>query len=975
MAPPLGNLYLLLDLDPAVTDTKPITDAIERKQAVWSKAHDDRSKNLLLRISEMRTALLDANQREVYQAYARAEQTRLIKLARDRLAALVDTLARSMREGAVVIPAELSRLADAVKPISLADVRSALKAAGLRVLEPGQQSTRKVNFERIDDLLDQLGKRDLYDMLALPPTASLTEMIAKADAEFARVDPKPAKNVEKLLVQKLVGEAKVIFKTEVDRNIYDAYLADASLRPLDVHIELLGRRERCITADQLALLKACATKMGCNPRVAETYILRYCESKNFLVYAHISATRRGQPLQIFCAHCGTQARTPDEIYCWQCGQALSGKCFACNQSVYAMDLACVTCGFVIADAAPFEVKFSAARAASSAGEFERATQLLRELLTRWPHNERALEALAVATTRTQQAAAARINIESAIARRQMLAADKALLAAVASFGAKAFEAQRAQVHAALALAAGSLGRAREALNRGQINEAEAQINAALQAVADDTDAQTLLDSIPVDAPRQLKAARQGVQVRLHWDAGVSGTRYRVLRCVGIPATPEDSMTVAELTGTEWIDSSPPRGISLHYAIVALRRGINSALATAGPVLVPDTPTQFVAVPGDGQVQLSWRLPRGATNVELRATPQSGSEQRWQLGGDGFVHDELRNGEQVDYTLVAIFPDPAGVSCLSAPVRTNATPSIALEPVRSLTASREGTSVVFTWQPPPSGSTEIRQLNGPLHHAVGARVSAGELATLGSVLSLQLSSSGMGCAELGSIKSERINFVAVTMGALSATIGASTSLLILDPVREATTSVSGRYIVVKWNWPAMGGHVDVAWRLDRAPECPTDPRAIVQSVSREEYARNGAFRIHAEVEQVHHIALWVRGKEGGCWSDGVILRESMGVTVEVSYRVGRRLFSSERYVELKGPPGTVLSNLEIRAHDSKVPNKRADGVMIAQAATVQLTGGKARIKVLNDYDCHFIKVFCDDPTTYRLLSVNKSGERI
>ena len=960
-----------------MSDAEAIAAAIERKRALWSKAHDDRSKHLLLRVGDVRAALLDATQCDVYRAFARSEQARLADLARERLAALVDTLAQSMREGAAVIPAELARLTDSVKPIPPPDVRSALQAAGLRLADPGQQpnATRKVGFERIDDLLDLLGKRDLYDMLSLPPSASLTEIIAKADAEFARVDPKPAKNVEKLLVQKLVGDVKVIFKSEADRRTYDTQLADAALRPLDAHIELLGRRERCITADQLALLKARATKMGSEPRAAEDYILRYCEAKDLLVYTHAGAARRGQPPQVFCAHCGTLARSPDQHHCRHCGRALSGTCFSCGRPVYAMDLACVACGFAVADAAPFEAKLADARAASSAGDSERAAQLLRELLTRWPGHAPALEALAAATTRTQQVAAARMGIDSSLAQRHVHAADKALLAAVASFGAPAFEPQRTQVQAARAQAAGALGRGREALRRGQLDEAEAQLDAVLRIAADDAEAQALLDAIPVDAPRQAKATRQGVQVRLRWEAGAPGTRYRVLRRVGAPATPEDATTLGEPTELEWVDGAPPRGLPLHYAVIALRRGRASPLAATGPVLVPDAPADFNAVAGDGQVQLRWRLPRGASGVELRATPQSGPEERWQLGGDGYLHRGLRTGEPVDYTLAALFPDPAGGTCSSAPARQSATPSVALEPVRGLTAAREGSAVVFSWQPPPLGRTEIRLLNGPLAHPAGARVSVAELATLGRALPMQAASPGRGRAELGTIQGELARFVAVTVDASSATIGATANLLILDPVRDVTTSVSGRFIVVRWTWPAAGDQVDVAWRFDRAPESPTDPQASSQSVSRENYRRQGAFRIPAEAERPHHIALWVRGREAGHWSDRAVTCEAMGATVEVRYRTRKRAFGSARYVELSGPAGTVLSNVEIYAREGRPPVARAEGMRIAQVATLTLAGGKAEVDASAGSVGSFVKVFCDDPATFRLSGIDKNGERL
>jgi predicted phage tail protein len=225
----------------------------------------------------------------------------------------------------------------------------------------------------------------------------------------------------------------------------------------------------------------------------------------------------------------------------------------------------------------------------------------------------------------------------------------------------------------------------------------------------------VLQAVPVttpDAPTGLSAVPGNGQVTLTWttpvsDGGTAVTGYRVsISPQGGPETSTDiPITTSDtLTGLT-------NGTTYNFTVAAVNAaGLSAPSIAAGavPVTTPDAPTRLKAVPGNGQVTLTWAAPASTGGAAI-----SGYHISWGTGPQTSVDvsattrytvPSLTNGIRYDFTVIAV--TPVGSSPPSNVAR--AIPAAVPDPPADLTAAAGNAQVTLTWIAPAAagGATVI-----------------------------------------------------------------------------------------------------------------------------------------------------------------------------------------------------------------------------------------------------------------------------
>lgn len=250
------------------------------------------------------------------------------------------------------------------------------------------------------------------------------------------------------------------------------------------------------------------------------------------------------------------------------------------------------------------------------------------------------------------------------------------------------------------------------------------------------------------APRSLTVGTT-LPVALSWSAPTSSgassiTNYRIYRGGAVGA---EALLATIATNTSFVDATALAGHTYFYNVTAVNaNGPSSSTpdAQTTPLAAPGAPTALVAVPGLGQISLSWTAPApGATGGSTitgysisRGTSSGGEAFLATIGSNtSFVDAGLPNGATRYYTVAAIAgggtspPSNEGIATtFSSPYAPGA--PLVTPGLNQLTVS---------WSPPANGGLPITGYNLYASDAAGAetllaRFGAATLSTTDSPLS-------------------------------------------------------------------------------------------------------------------------------------------------------------------------------------------------------------------------------------------------
>ena len=319
------------------------------------------------------------------------------------------------------------------------------------------------------------------------------------------------------------------------------------------------------------------------------------------------------------------------------------------------------------------------------------------------------------------------------------------------------------------------------------------------------------------------------QVAVSWgaptaDGGASITSYRVYR--GTSSGSEALLaTVGAVLG--YTDTGLINGQTYYYqasAVNSVGEGNRSSEVSAVPMTIPSAPVLVSAVPGDGQVALTWTAPTSnagspVTNYEVFRGTATGAEAFLAMIGNILTYNDsgLSNGQMYYYKVLA--RNSVGVSVLSnelgaTPMTVPTSPSFA-------SAKAGNAQADLTWLAPSNnGGSAI------IGYKVYRGTVSGEespLATLGNTLAY--TSTGLVNGQTYYFRISAIN--SVGEGPLSNEMSVMPAKVPPAPTLVSATPANS-LVALAWNAPASdGGSEIVGYKVYRG--VVSDSEALLATV--------------------------------------------------------------------------------------------------------------------------------------------------
>jgi hypothetical protein len=345
---------------------------------------------------------------------------------------------------------------------------------------------------------------------------------------------------------------------------------------------------------------------------------------------------------------------------------------------------------------------------------------------------------------------------------------------------------------------------------------------------------------------------------------------------------------------------------------------------------------------------------------------------------------LRNGQRYGYLIIAKYrhPEDETRSLYSKGISFLATPIAPAEPVKDLSASRNGRTVFLTWtMPPDKAQVQIRQAQSIPDMTVGQIVSLKKGEKFG--VPIQVTSEGRAQTTLKT--QGRVFFVPLSIISETAVLGKPFIVTTIDEISHIVSQCNGRNIILTWQWPTGSSEVLVAYHHNHFPKSPEENGTAKAWVTRSEYERNNYWELRSTAYQKHYFTVFIRDPTADIYSSGVNLLETMGQENTVSYQVvvKKQLFSKTpraAWVEFRSEEGAPLEGLQVVRKPKYPPVSKNDGVIVAEVDRITFLDKRSRIEIAKQYlkEGGYLKVFFKDDSfakEVRLLPAAKDKLKI
>ena len=593
--------------------------------------------------------------------------------------------------------------------------------------------------------LDHLGRRDLYDALDLPRDAPQAEIVDKAEADRRRWRQKSRVTAEMTAWLEAIAYAQSHLGTPQERARYDRTLELQAEERFAEAARFCLEGERRLAESVRRTLTDEASALGIGPQRAEILLRRACRAIGIspdLAPEPRDDVRHAGPLRLLrCRSCRGVTEFLDAERrgkaCRHCGESLRWECPICHRNRWVDEGRCA-CGFRLELREPMLRHFEAAQGAHRARDYASALAHLHRIQEFAPDHPGTRKAVEKVKSRLAQIERARSEVEQQLARRHLLAAQKAVRGWAALVDPTATE-----VRSAFAEVDRGLREARSLAAKGiaaipvDPNEARALLRRALEWSADLPEAIEAIRRCPPEPPIGLRAEVEGLAVRLRWSPpppdGFGPSTFRVVRkAEAVPASPNDGVPVAETETTDCLDAGVAPGDVVGYAAFSVRDGIGSITAAGvGPVLVLADVLDVRIEGRRGAVDLSWRLPLGALGVRVvrkMGSPPEGPDDGDVIESmpDGAADRAVEDDRVYHYAVFACYRAPDGRPRFARGVRVATipqAPALAIEAIQA--ASLPDGRVRVSWVEPEIGRVRIRRSDRPLMVVEGQRLRASE----------------------------------------------------------------------------------------------------------------------------------------------------------------------------------------------------------------------------------------------------------
>lgn len=484
-----------------------------------------------------------------------------------------------------------------------------------------------------------------------------------------------------------------------------------------------------------------------------------------------------------------------------------------------------------------------------------------------------------------------------------------------------------------------LTRAREL----ESDDVEAAAELYVQALrrCPDPEAESALRRCRPAGPPRVLARVAGDQVQIEWEpstARVGDITYRVVRqATGVPDK-DGAVLTASTTGLTVTDSAAPAGVPVSYDVWTLRNNEPSTRAVrSAPVVVLRPVQELELLPGDGVVEVRWRLPWGATGARVQRSDdgpgrRGAAAPTTRHDGDSFRDTSVHTGITYRYQVEAEYRLADGTVRHAPEVTGTVRPQEPPRPVFDLALSIAEDSVALSWTPPPRGEVQLRLLDAAPEVRPGALLTVAAANRLGTAVRA-LRTSKPGALQVAVPEDGRRHWL-LPLTVIESVIAVGSPVEYdsrLPGVTELRAEQRGAQVRLTWRWPPRAVEVRVGSKVTGPPIGPEDPEATWWRISRAKYDQVGC---HANAQG------------GDCWfgvcvtafTDGAAVFGPM-VTVRITAplqaryeitRIGRLRNRHHRRLSVTSESGR-LPGVQVVARVRLPPLQSGDGVELARFA--------------------------------------------
>ena len=560
------NYYILLELDPSVKDEASINKAITAKQQQWSAERNHPTKGVLAqqylgKLSDIKALFANPERRnkeaeeakqklheQAQEKYKKLQTAAAIlivngEIAEKDLAALAKKFKLSEEETLKIIKAK-------IKKGEVID----LKDDGIQLLD--DSVVKKIRSD-----LNIVGKKDLFDFLALAPTSSCTLILQKAQELYTQASRNANKTADVTATVSLATTCQTYLKDDATKKRYQKSLQFESFDEIKDLIDLAANDKFIDSNEYQKLIQECS-KQGIPLDRAEFYIHDYCKKKGFPAPQTMGTANYKKQIQ--CGICN-YLNDASANNCNNCGTPLKLICPKCGKEATRGQQACSQCGFSIGDMPNVIPLIRDADIELSKGNFEDAKKYLKQAKLFWETHP----------------------------------------------DIKKIEMAMAEAYC------------RQAKSETNHEKKLALFFAALEVCADYNDAILGVSSVPIEPPGNLTVTTDKKTVFLKWSAPTNSKalKYVILRKINsIPANDSDGEQIAEVEYTNYQDSLTEFGINYYYAVFSKRgRNCSSLIFTTNPIVFDIDSEDVKNLNGrvlSGKLYLEWDWAPGCQSVKI-----------------------------------------------------------------------------------------------------------------------------------------------------------------------------------------------------------------------------------------------------------------------------------------------------------------------------------------------------------------------
>ena len=518
---------------------------------------------------------------------------------------------------------------------------SYLEKMGVKIIDNTDVSIPFSEYKKAENLLNTPNKKDLYDFLGLPPSASAAE-IQKAmmeqshKANMVRIsDKSTAQSIDNLcpIVKKL------LLSGQAARDSYDRYLilrdevwADFEKRKSFSIKEMSMEEYADYTQKVIELLKVSVAEaekiLAVGFKFFQFNIVGKSDGSNFEVCPYPDCGKLYVKGAKSCPHCGK----PLEIFCWNCRQTMrftkdDKGCSACGATVHAHELFRQKCSALdgllakpVTDIATLQTAFLAIKnvvpnfascadsvVAKKVNEYEGviAARIKREETTGAKYREEVVAINELVAQKRYQSA---------------LALARGLAVKYPGYDPENTRKLTDSYTAVMNSAQQQVELAKQYMAQRNEGMAVAAAVKAIKLCDDHTEARQILQKFPPKPVTGLRASLDGGKIRLEWGAVKQDyVTYTVIKKVGVaPTSAEDGALVEDgLSICFYEDLNIVSATPYFYAVYAERYGVRSSITATQTVVmgyadVANVRQEVVA----GGVKVTWDTPQNVKSVEV-----------------------------------------------------------------------------------------------------------------------------------------------------------------------------------------------------------------------------------------------------------------------------------------------------------------------------------------------------------------------